>query len=84
MTPHETHDTISVLAQDKNGDLAGACTTSGWAYKLHGRVGDSSIIGSGLFVDNEIGCAAAINNNYIVHDLFFFNFVPMSNMKIPG
>jgi len=59
MTPHETHDTISVLVQDKNGDLAGACTTSGWAYKLHGRVGDSPIIGAGLFVDNDIGCAAA-------------------------
>ena len=59
MTPHETHDTISVLVQDKNGDLAGACTTSGWAYKLHGRVGDSPIIGAGLFVDNEVGCAAA-------------------------
>tara|TARA_B100001964_G_scaffold114179_1_gene127327 strand:- start:2523 stop:3473 length:951 start_codon:yes stop_codon:yes gene_type:complete len=59
MMPHETHDTISVLVQDKNGDLAGTCTTSGWAYKLHGRVGDSPIIGAGLFVDNEIGCAAA-------------------------
>jgi len=59
MTHHETHDTISVLVQDKNGDLAGACTTSGWAYKLHGRVGDSPIIGAGLFVDNEVGCAAA-------------------------
>ena len=59
MTPHETHDTLSVLVQDKNGDLAGACTTSGWAYKLHGRVGDSPIIGAGLFLDNEIGCAAA-------------------------
>jgi len=59
MTPHETHDTISVLVQDKNGDMAGACTTSGWAYKLHGRVGDSPIIGAGLFVNNEIGCAAA-------------------------
>jgi len=59
MTPHETHDTISVLVQDKNGDMAGACTTSGWAYKLHGRVGDSPIIGAGLFVDNEVGCAAA-------------------------
>ena len=59
MPPHETHDTISVLVQDKNGDLAGACTTSGWAYKLHGRVGDSPIIGAGLFVDNEVGCAAA-------------------------
>ena len=59
MTPHETHDTISILAQDRQGDLAGACTTSGWAYKLHGRVGDSPIIGAGLFVDNDIGCAAA-------------------------
>ena len=59
MTPHETHDTISVLVQDKNGDLAGACTTSGWAYKMHGRVGDSPIIGAGLFVDNEVGAAAA-------------------------
>ena len=59
MTPHETHDTLSVLVQDKMGDLAGACTTSGWAYKMHGRVGDSPIIGAGLFVDNEIGCAAA-------------------------
>ena len=59
MTPHETHDTLSVLVQDKMGDLAGACTTSGWAYKMHGRVGDSPIIGAGRFVDNEIGCAAA-------------------------
>jgi len=59
MTPHETHDTISVLVQDKQGDLAGACTTSGWAYKYHGRVGDSPIIGAGLFVDNEVGAAAA-------------------------
>jgi len=59
ITPHETHDTISILVQDRQGDLAGACTTSGWAYKLHGRVGDSPIIGAGLFVDNDIGCAAA-------------------------
>ena len=58
-TPHDTHDTISVLAQDSLGNLSGACTTSGWAYKLHGRVGDSPIIGAGLYVDNEIGCAAA-------------------------
>lgn len=58
-TPHDTHDTIAVLAQDKNGNLAGACTTSGWAFKLHGRVGDSPIIGAGLYVDNEIGCAGA-------------------------
>jgi N4-(beta-N-acetylglucosaminyl)-L-asparaginase len=59
MTPHETHDTLSILVQDKKGDLAGACTTSGWAYKMHGRVGDSPIIGAGLFLDNEVGSAAA-------------------------
>ena len=59
MTPHDTHDTLSILVQDKKGDLAGACTTSGWAYKMHGRVGDSPIIGAGLFLDNEVGSAAA-------------------------
>ena len=57
--PHDTHDTITVLAQDKNGNLAGACTTSGLAFKLHGRVGDSPIIGAGLYVDNEVGSAGA-------------------------
>nr|XP_061809028.1 N(4)-(Beta-N-acetylglucosaminyl)-L-asparaginase-like [Nerophis lumbriciformis] len=55
----ENHDTISALALDANGHLAGACTTSGMAYKLHGRVGDSPIIGAGLFVDGEIGAACA-------------------------
>tara|TARA_B110000263_G_scaffold128476_1_gene111755 strand:- start:5887 stop:6834 length:948 start_codon:yes stop_codon:yes gene_type:complete len=59
ITPHEAHDTISMLVQDGNGDLSGACTSGGWAYKLHGRVGDSPIIGAGLFVDNEVGAAAA-------------------------
>ena len=48
-----------MLAIDKNGDISGACTTSGLAYKMGGRVGDSPIIGSGLFVDNEIGGAVA-------------------------
>ncbi len=56
---HENHDTIGMIAMDANGDLSGACTTSGWAYKLHGRVGDSPIIGAGLFVDNEIGAATS-------------------------
>lgn len=56
---HENHDTIGMLALDKYGNLSGACTTSGWAYKLPGRVGDSPIIGAGLFVDNEIGAACA-------------------------
>jgi len=55
----ENHDTIGMLAIDKNGDISGACTTSGLAYKMHGRVGDSPIIGSGLFVDNEIGACVA-------------------------
>lgn len=55
----ENHDTIGMLCMDKNGDLAGACTTSGLAYKMRGRVGDSPIIGSGLFLDNEIGGAVA-------------------------
>lgn len=55
----ENHDTIGMLAIDQNGDISGACTTSGLAYKMAGRVGDSPIIGSGLFVDNEIGGCVA-------------------------
>ncbi len=55
----ENHDTIGMLAIDKNGDISGACTTSGLSYKMAGRVGDSPIIGSGLYVDNEIGAAVA-------------------------
>jgi N4-(beta-N-acetylglucosaminyl)-L-asparaginase len=55
----ERHDTIGILAMDDAGNLAGACTTSGLAYKMNGRVGDSPIIGAGLFVDNEIGGACA-------------------------
>ncbi len=56
---HENHDTIGILALDMDGRLAGACTTSGWAYKKHGRVGDSPIIGAGLFVDERAGAACA-------------------------
>jgi N4-(beta-N-acetylglucosaminyl)-L-asparaginase len=55
----KNHDTIGMLALDHQGNLSGACTTSGMAYKLHGRVGDSPIIGAGLYVDNEIGAATA-------------------------
>ncbi len=55
----ENHDTIGMLAIDNNGDISGGCTTSGLAYKMSGRVGDSPIIGSGLYVDNEIGGAVA-------------------------
>lgn len=55
----DQHDTIGILAIDQKGNLAGACTTSGMAYKMQGRVGDSPIIGAGMFVDNEVGAAAA-------------------------
>lgn len=53
------HDTIGMLALDEKGNLSGACTTSGMAFKMHGRVGDSPIIGAGLFVDNEVGAATS-------------------------
>jgi len=55
----ENHDTIGMLAIDSAGNLSGACTTSGLAYKMHGRVGDSPVIGAGLYVDNEIGSATS-------------------------
>jgi N4-(beta-N-acetylglucosaminyl)-L-asparaginase len=55
----ERHDTIGMLAVDQNNNLSGGCSTSGMAYKLAGRVGDSPIIGAGLFVDNEFGAATA-------------------------
>ncbi|MCS7018298.1 MAG: N(4)-(beta-N-acetylglucosaminyl)-L-asparaginase [Cytophagales bacterium] len=55
----ENHDTIGMLALDTAGHVAGACTTSGLAYKMHGRVGDSPIIGAGLFVDGDVGAATA-------------------------
>ncbi len=55
----ENHDTIGMLCIDKDGNIAGACTSSGLSYKMNGRVGDSPIIGSGLFLDNEVGGAVA-------------------------
>ncbi len=55
----ENHDTIGMLALDATGNLAGACTTSGLAFKMRGRVGDSPIIGAGLYVDNAVGAAVA-------------------------
>ncbi|MGQ9705897.1 MAG: N(4)-(beta-N-acetylglucosaminyl)-L-asparaginase [bacterium] len=53
----EDHDTITMLIRDKNGDLYGGCSTSGIRWKMHGRVGDSPIIGAGLYVDNDVGGA---------------------------
>ena len=55
----ENHDTIGMLALDKDNNISGACTTSGLSYKMHGRVGDSPIIGAGMYVDNEVGGACA-------------------------
>ncbi len=55
----ENHDTIGLIALDSKGNLSGACTTSGMAFKMHGRVGDSPIIGAGLYVDNEVGAATS-------------------------
>ena len=55
----ENHDTIGMIALGPDGKLAGSCTTSGLAYKMHGRVGDSPIIGAGLYVDDEVGAATA-------------------------
>jgi isoaspartyl peptidase/L-asparaginase-like protein (Ntn-hydrolase superfamily) len=58
-TLEQGHDTVTVLARDEKGSLAGVCTTSGLALKLPGRVGDSPLIGHGLYVDNTAGAAGA-------------------------
>ena len=55
----DNHDTIAMLGLDEKGDLFGGCSTSGWGYKIPGRVGDSPVIGSGLYVDNKVGAAGA-------------------------
>ena len=57
--PKGSHDTISLLGIDAERRIAGGCSTSGLAYKLHGRVGDSPLIGGGLYVDGEVGAAGA-------------------------
>jgi len=81
----ENHDTIGMIAMDAAGNLSGACTTSGLAYKLRGRVGDSPIIGAGLYVDNEIGAATAtgtgeevirISGTHLVVELMRQNYSP--------
>ncbi|MEI7588501.1 MAG: N(4)-(beta-N-acetylglucosaminyl)-L-asparaginase [Chitinophagia bacterium] len=65
MAPHKlsngawNHDTIGMVALDKFGNLSGSCTTSGAGFKMRGRVGDSPIIGAGLYVDNEVGAVVA-------------------------
>jgi isoaspartyl peptidase/L-asparaginase-like protein (Ntn-hydrolase superfamily) len=70
----EDHDTVTVLARDTAGDLGGCCTTSGLAYKFPGRVGDSPLIGHGLYVDNTAGAAGGTGygeeNSRIVGSFF--------------
>jgi N4-(beta-N-acetylglucosaminyl)-L-asparaginase len=56
---NQNHDTIGLLARDANGRLAGACTTSGMAFKMRGRVGDSPIVGAGLYVETDVGAATS-------------------------
>lgn len=53
------HDTMGMIALDNSGNIAGGVTTSGMAFKIHGRVGDSALVGAGLYVDNEVGAATS-------------------------
>lgn len=55
----DNHDTIGLIAMDAKGNICGGCSTSGMAFKMRGRVGDSPVIGAGLFVDNEVGAATS-------------------------
>lgn len=65
-TGEAAHDTVTILARDARGSLAGACTTSGMAFKAPGRVGDSPIIGQGLYVDQDAGAAGATGTGEII------------------
>ncbi len=81
----DQHDTIAMLGRDQNGDLFGGCSTSGWGYKLPGRVGDSPIIGAGLYVDNAIGAAGAtgLGENVMRHCGSFLVVEMMRNGASP-
>lgn len=82
----ENHDTVGLLALDQAGNLSGGCSTSGLAYKMHGRVGDSPIIGAGLYVDNEVGAAVATGlGELVMRTLSAFLAVEfMRNGATPG
>ena len=79
------HDTIAMLGLDAEGNLFGGCSTSGWGYKIPGRVGDSPIIGSGLYVDNQIGAAGAtgLGENVMRHCGSFLVVEMMRNGASP-
>lgn len=79
------HDTMGTIALDADGNLSGACTTSGMAFKMHGRVGDSPVIGAGLFVDNKVGAATSsgvgeevvrICGTHLIVELMRFGYTP--------
>jgi len=87
----KNHDTIGLLAIDKDGNIAGGVSTSGWGYKHPGRVGDSPIIGAGLFVDNEIGAACATGlgervietvGSFLIVEMMRQGFSPLEAIKI--
>ena len=84
------HDTMGTIALDAKGDLSGSCTTSGMAFKIHGRVGDSPIIGAGLFVDNQVGAATSsgvgeevirICGTHLIIELMRFGYTPTKACK---
>ncbi|HQZ98120.1 MAG TPA: N(4)-(beta-N-acetylglucosaminyl)-L-asparaginase [Pyrinomonadaceae bacterium] len=84
------HDTMGTIALDAKGDLSGSCTTSGMAFKIHGRVGDSPIIGAGLFVDNKVGAATSsgvgeevirICGTHLIIELMRFGYTPTKACK---
>jgi N4-(beta-N-acetylglucosaminyl)-L-asparaginase len=84
------HDTIGMIALDAKGSLSGSCTTSGMGFKMRGRLGDSPIIGAGLYVDNDIGAATAtglgeevikICGTYLVVELMRQGYTPEAACK---
>lgn len=81
----ERHDTIGILSIDGKNNVSAACTTSGMAYKMHGRVGDSPIIGAAIFADNEIGAACATGvGEFVMKTLGSFLIVElMRNGRTP-
>jgi len=81
----DNHDTIAMLGLDAEGNLYGGCSTSGWGYKIPGRVGDSPIIGSGLYVDNKVGAAGAtgLGENVMRHCGSFLVVEMMRNGASP-
>lgn len=79
--PADNHDTIAMVGLAADGHLAGGCSTSGWGYKLPGRVGDSPIIGSGLYVDNSVGAAGSTGLGENVMR-FCASFMVVENMRL--